>query len=385
MKREMVPMDGNTAAAYIAHANSEVIAIYPITPSSSMGELSDEWSAKGKKNIWGTIPSVTEMQSEAGAAGAVHGALTTGALCTTFTASQGLLLMIPNMYKIAGELCPTVFHVSARAVACQALSIFGDHSDVMAVRATGFGLISSASIQEIMDIGLITHAATLKARIPFVHFFDGFRLSSEIQKIEQLGFDDIRKMIDMEYVIAHRKRGLNPEDPRIRGTSQNPDVFFTGRETVNKYYEAAPAIVQEYMDRFAKVVGRKYHLFDFVGAPDAEMIAIIMGSGAEAMEEVILHEAQKGEKVGVVKVRLFRPFSTRDFVAALPKTVKAIAVLDRTKEPGAIGEPLYGDVRTAIGEAMSEGYAPFKDYPVVVGGRYGLGSAEFNAGMAKSV
>jgi len=385
MKREMVPMDGNTAAAYIAHANSEVIAIYPITPSSSMGELSDEWSAKGKKNIWGTIPSVTEMQSEAGAAGAVHGALTTGALCTTFTASQGLLLMIPNMYKIAGELCPTVFHVSARAVACQALSIFGDHSDVMAVRATGFGLISSASIQEIMDIGLITHAATLKARIPFVHFFDGFRLSSEIQKIEQLGFDDIRKMIDMEYVIAHRKRGLNPEDPRIRGTSQNPDVFFTGRETVNKYYEAAPAIVQEYMDRFAKVVGRKYHLFDFVGAPDAEMIAIIMGSGAEAMEEVILHEAQKGEKVGVVKVRLFRPFSIRDFVAVLPKTVKAIAVLDRTKEPGAIGEPLYGDVRTAIGEAMSEGYAPFKDYPVVVGGRYGLGSAEFNAGMAKSV
>ena len=381
----MVPMDGNTAAAYVAHATSEVIAIYPITPSSSMGELADEWSAKGKVNIWGTVPSVTEMQSEAGAAGAVHGALTTGALCTTFTASQGLLLMIPNMYKIAGELCPTVFHVSARAVACQALSIFGDHSDVMAVRATGFGLISSASVQEIMDIGLIAHAATLKARVPFVHFFDGFRLSSEIQKIEQLTFDDIGKMIDMEHVLAHRMRGLNPENPKIRGTSQNPDVFFTARETVNKYYSAVPGIVQEYMDRFAKIVGREYHLFDFAGAPDADRVVVIMGSGAEAMEEVVLHEAQKGEKVGVVKVRLVRPFSTKDFVETLPKTVKAIAVLDRTKEPGAIGEPLYGDVRTAIGEVMSEGNGDFKEYPAIVGGRYGLGSAEFNAGMAKSV
>jgi pyruvate-ferredoxin/flavodoxin oxidoreductase len=385
MEREMVPMDGNTAAAYGAHATNEVIAIYPITPSSSMGELSDEWSAKGKKNIWGTVPSVTEMQSEAGAAGAVHGALTTGALCTTFTASQGLLLMIPNMYKIAGELCPTVFHVSARAVACQALSIFGDHSDVMAVRATGFGLISSASIQEIMDLGLIAQAATLKARVPFIHFFDGFRLSSEIQKIEQISFDDMRKLIDMEYVLAHRMRGLNPESPRIRGTSQNPDVFFTARETVNKYYTEAPGIVQEYMDKFAKIVGREYHLFDYVGAPDADRVVIIMGSGAEAMEEVVLHEAEKGEKVGVIKVRLYRPFSTKDFVTTLPKTVKAIAVLDRTKEPGSIGEPLYEDVRTAIDEAMGAGYTPFEECPVIVGGRYGLGSAEFNAGMAKSV
>ncbi len=385
MKREMVPMDGNTAAAYVAHATNEVIAIYPITPSSSMGELSDEWSAKGRKNIWGSVPSVTEMQSEAGASGAVHGALTTGALTTTFTASQGLLLMIPNMYKIAGELCPTVFHVSARSVACQALSIFGDHSDVMAVRATGFGLISSCSIQEIMDFALIAQAASIKSRIPFVHFFDGFRSSHEIQKIEQLGYDDMRKMIDDRYVIEHRMRGLNPENPRIRGTAQNPDVFFTARETVNKYYNAAPQIVQDYMDRFAELTHRQYRLFDYVGAPDADRVAVLMGTGAEAMEEVVLCEKAKGEKVGILKVRLFRPFSTRDFIGALPKSVKAVAVLDRTKEPGSIGEPLYMDVRTAVGEAMSDGYAPFKEYPVIVGGRYGLGSAEFNAGMAKSV
>ncbi len=385
MKREMVPMDGNTAAAYVAHATNEVIAIYPITPSSLMGELSDEWSAKNRKNIWGTIPSVTEMQSEAGAAGAIHGALTTGALTTTFTASQGLLLMIPNMYKIAGELCPTVFHVTARAVACQALSIFGDHSDVMAVRATGFGLISSCSIQEIMDLALIAQASTLKSRVPFVHFFDGFRSSHEIQKIEQLTYDDMRAMIDDEYIIAHRMRGLNPENPSIRGTAQNPDVFFTARETVNSYYEKVPGIVQGYMDRFAKVTGRRYRLFDYAGAPDAERIAVIMGTGAEAMEEVVNYLVEKGEKVGVIKVRLYRPFSIRDFIDAIPDTVKSIAALDRTKEPGAIGEPMYEDIRTAIGEAMSEGYAPFKDYPVIVGGRYGLGSAEFNAGMAKSV
>jgi pyruvate-ferredoxin/flavodoxin oxidoreductase len=385
MKREMVPMDGNTAASYVAHATNEVIAIYPITPSSSMGELADAWSAKGRKNIWGTIPSVTEMQSEAGAAGAVHGALTTGALTTTFTASQGLLLMIPNMYKIAGELCPTVFHVTARAVACQALSIFGDHSDIMAVRATGYALLSSCSIQEIMDLALISQAASLKARVPFVHFFDGFRSSHEIQKIEQLSYEDMRALIDDEYVIAHRMRGLNPENPRIRGTSQNPDVFFTARETVNPYYTAAPAIVQEYMDRFAKVVGRSYHLFDYVGAPDADRVVALMGTGAEAMEEVVLHEMKKGEKVGVIKVRLYRPFSIEAFINALPKTVRAIAALDRTKEPGAIGEPLYEDIRTAIGEAMSTGSAPFSAYPTVVGGRFGLGSAEFNAGMAKSV
>ena len=385
MEREMVPMDGNTAAAWVAHATNEVIAIYPITPSSPMGELSDAWSAKGRKNIWGTVPLVTEMQSEGGASGAVHGALTTGALTTTFTASQGLLLMLPNMYKIAGELSPTVFHVTARSIACQALSIFGDHSDVMAVRTTGFGLLPSASVQEIMDFALIAQAAALKARVPFVHFFDGFRLSHEIQKIEQLTYEDMKAMIDDEYVIEHRMRGLNPENPKIRGTSQNPDVFFAARETVNPYYLKTPAIVQEYMDRFAKLTGRVYHLFDYIGAEDADRVVVLMGSGAEAMEEVVNHLTGKGEKVGVVKVRLFRPFSTKDFIGALPKSVKAIAVLDRTKEPGSIGEPLYEDIRTAVGEAMSERYAPFKDYPVIVGGRYGLGSAEFNAGMAKSV
>jgi pyruvate-ferredoxin/flavodoxin oxidoreductase len=385
MEREMVPMDGNSAAARIAHATNEVIAIYPITPSSPMGELSDAWSAKGTKNIWGTVPTVIEMQSEAGAAGAVHGALTTGSLTTTFTASQGLLLMIPNMYKIAGELCPTVFHVTARSVACQALSIFGDHSDVMAVRATGFGLISSCSIQEIMDLALISQASSLKSRVPFVHFFDGFRSSHEIQKIEQLTFDDMKEMIDEEHVIAHRKRGLTPENPNIRGTSQNPDVFFAARETVNSYYQKVPGIVEEYMERFAKLTGRSYNLFDYVGAPDAERIVVLMGTGAETMEEVVRYLSEKGEKVGVIKVRLYRPFSTKDFINAIPESVKAIAVLDRTKEPGSIGEPLYEDIRTAVGEAMGEGYAHFKDYPAIVGGRYGLGSAEFNAGMAKSV
>jgi pyruvate-ferredoxin/flavodoxin oxidoreductase len=385
MQREMVPMDGNTAAAYVAHATNEVIAIYPITPSSPIGELSDAWTAKGRKNIWGTVPTVTEMQSESGASGAVHGALTTGALTTTYTASQGLLLMIPNMFKIAGELCPTVFHVTARSVACQALSIFGDHSDVMTVRSTGYALIPAGSVQEIMDFALIAQAATLKSRVPFLHFFDGFRSSHEIQKIEQLTYDDMRAMIDDAYVIAHRQRGLNPENPSIRGTSQNPDIFFSARETVNPYYQKAARIVQEYMDRFAKLTGRKYKIFDYVGAPDAERVVVLMGSGAETMEEAVLYLAGKGEKVGVVKVRLFRPFSTKDFIESLPHSVKAVAVLDRTKEPGAIGEPLYEDVRTAIGEAMSEGFASFKRYPAVVGGRYGLGSAEFNAGMAKSV
>jgi len=385
MQREMVPMDGNTAAAYVAHATNEVIAIYPITPSSPMGELSDAWTAKNRENIWGTIPSVTEMQSEAGASGAVHGALTTGALTTTFTASQGLLLMIPNMYKIAGELCPAVFHVTARSVACQALSIFGDHSDVMSVRGTGWALMPSSSIQEVMDLALIAQASTVKARVPFVHFFDGFRSSHEIQKIEQLSYEDMRAMIDDEYVIAHRMRGLNPENPSIRGTSQNPDVFFAARETVNRYYDDTPGIVQSYMDRFAKVVGRHYHLFDYIGAPDADRVVIIMGSGAETMEETVDYLADKGERVGVIKVRLYRPFSTKAFIEALPKNVKAVAVLDRTKEPGSIGEPLYEDVRTAVGEAMSDGWAPFKEYPVIVGGRYGLGSAEFDSAMAKSV
>jgi pyruvate-ferredoxin/flavodoxin oxidoreductase len=324
------------------------------------------------------------MQSEAGAAGAVHGALTTGALTTTFTASQGLLLMIPNMFKIAGELVPTVFHISARAVACSALSIFGDHTDVMAVRSTGFAMLASGSVQEVMDQALIAQAATLESRVPFLHFFDGFRTSSEVQKVEELGFEDMRAMIDAELVAAHRARALTPERPAIRGTSQNPDVFFAARETVNSYYLATPRIVQKAMDRFAKLVGRRYHLFDYVGSPEAERVVVMMGSGAEAMDEVASHLAAQGEKVGLVKVRLFRPFSVEHFIQALPATVKAIAVLDRTKEPGSLGEPLYEDVRTAIGEAMAAGQGP-KRYPVTVGGRYGLGSHEFNPGMAKAV
>lgn len=385
MKRKMVTIDGNTAAAHVAHATNEVIAIYPITPSSPMGEISDAKSAKGETNIWGTVPSVTEMQSEGGAAGAVHGALTAGALTTTFTASQGLLLMIPDMYKIAGELLPAVFHISARSLACQALSIFGDHSDVMACRGTGWAMLCSNSIQEVMDFALIAQQATLASRVPFLHFFDGFRTSHEIQKIEELSFDDMRAMIDDELVAAVRKRALNPERPQIAGSSQNPDVYFQGREVVNKFYSAAPGIVQEVMDKFAKLVGRQYHLFDYVGAADAEKVIIIMGSGAETAHETVEHFVSKGQKVGVVKVRLFRPFSGKDFINALPKTVKKIAVLDRTKEPGALGEPLYMDVRTAIGEAMAKKQTSFKEYPLIVGGRYGLGSKEFTPAMVKAV
>ena len=340
----MVTIDGNEAAAYVAHKINEVIAIYPITPSSNMGEWADEYSAKGQKNIWGTIPSVTEMQSEGGASGAVHGALQSGALTTTFTASQGLLLMIPNMYKIAGELTSTVFHVSARTVASHALSIFGDHSDVMAVRQTGFGLISSNSIQEIMDFALIMQNATLEARIPFVHFFDGFRSSHEVQKIEQLTMDDMKAMIDDNLVIAHRERALNPEKPVLRGTAQNPDVFFQARETVNPFYLKAPDIVQKNMDKFAKIVGRQYHLFDYVGDPKAEHVIVMMGSGAETAEETVEYLNGKGEKVGLVKVRLYRPLSVEHLMAAFPKTTKSVAVLDRTKEPGSLGEPLYMDV-----------------------------------------
>jgi len=378
-------IDGNSAAAHVAHATNEVIAIYPITPSSNMGEISDEKSAKGETNIWGTVPTVVEMQSEAGAAGAVHGALTTGALTTTFTASQGLLLMIPNMFKIAGELLPTVFHVSARSVACQALSIFGDHSDVMAVRSTGFGLIASACIQEIMDFALIAQAASLESRIPFVHFFDGFRSSHEVQKISTLSKDEMREMIDEKYVIEHRLRGMNPEKPVLRGSSQNPDVYFQGRETVNNYYLVAPSIMKKYMDKFAKLTGRQYKLFDYVGAPDAERIIIAMGSGCEAIHETVEYLVNKGEKVGLIKVRLYRPFSMLDFAEVIPATVKKIAVLDRTKEPGAQGEPLYVDVRTALGEAMEDGKTKFKKYPVVVGGRYGLGSKEFTPAMVKAI
>jgi pyruvate-ferredoxin/flavodoxin oxidoreductase len=385
MKRKMVMIDGNAAAAHVSHATNEVIAIYPITPSSPMGEIADEKTAAGEVNIWGTVPSVTEMQSEAGAAAAVHGALLTGALTTTFTASQGLLLMIPNMYKIAGELLPTVFHISARSLACHALSIFGDHSDVMTCRETGFAMLCSSSVQEVMDMALIAQRSTLASLVPFIHFFDGFRTSHEIQKVEELTFDDMSAMVDDELVACHRARALTPDRPQISGTAQNPDVYFQGRETVNKYYLATPQIVQETMDKFAKLVGRQYHLFDYVGPKDAEKVIVVMGSAADTIHETVEYLASKGQKVGVVKVRLYRPFSRKDFIAALPKTVKKIAVLDRTKEPGALGEPLYLDVRTAIGEAMEIGEAAFKEYPLIVGGRYGLGSKDFTPAMVKAV
>ncbi|HDZ11996.1 MAG TPA: pyruvate:ferredoxin (flavodoxin) oxidoreductase [Bacteroidetes bacterium] len=385
MSRKMVTIDGNEAAAYVAHKINEICAIYPITPSSPMGEWADLWSSMNQKNIWGTVPTVVELQSEGGASGAVHGALQAGALTTTFTASQGLLLMIPNMFKIAGELNPTVFHVAARTVATHALSIFGDHSDVMATRSTGFGLLASASIQEIMDAVLITQAATLESRVPMVHFFDGFRSSHEISKIEELTDEDMRAMIDDNLVRAHRERALSPDNPFLRGTAQNPDVFFQSRETCNPYYLAAPDIIQKQMDRFAKIVGRQYHLFDYVGAPDAERIIMLMGSGAETAHETVEYLTEQGEKVAVIKVRLFRPFSVKHLMQTLPPTVKVIAALDRTKEPGSIGEPLYMDTVTAIKEAMDEGIAPFKTAPKVVGGRYGLSSKEFTAAMVKGV
>jgi len=385
MSRKMITIDGNTAVANVAHAINEVIAIYPITPSSGMGETADERTAIGLKNIWGTIPYVVEMQSEGGAAGAVHGALSTGALSTTFTCSQGLLLMIPNMYKIAGELIPTVFHVSARTLASHALSIFNDHSDVMACRQTGFAMIASASVQEAADITLISQAASLESRVPFLHFFDGFRTTHEVAKIEELTFDDMRTMIDDRFVMEHRMRALSPDRPTIKGTAQNPDVFFQCRETVNKYYDATPAIVQKCMDKFARLTGRSYHLFDYVGAPDAERIIVTMASSCETAHETAEYLVSKGEKVGVVKVRLYRPFDSEAFVAALPATVKKIAVLDRTKEPGAIGEPLYIDIRTAVGEVMGSGNSPLREYPVIVGGRYGLGSKDINPPMIKAV
>jgi pyruvate-ferredoxin/flavodoxin oxidoreductase len=385
MSRKMVTIDGNTAAAHVAHATNEVIAIYPITPSSNMGEISDAKSAAGEKNIWGTIPLVSELQSEGGAAGAVHGALQSGALTTTFTASQGLLLMIPNMYKIAGELTSTVFHIAARAISAQALSIFGDHSDVMSCRSTGWAMLCSNNVQEVMDFALISQASTLRARIPFLHFFDGFRTSHEVQKVEELTYDDMRAMINDELVNAHRLRGLSPDRPVMRGTAQNPDVYFQGRESVNQYYAPCIKIVQEEMDKFGKLTGRKYKLVDYVGAKDAERLIIIMGSGADTVQETVSSLVKKGEKVGVVKIHLYRPFPLDAFIKALPKTVKSIAVLDRTKEPGSLGEPLYLDVRTAIGEAMATGKFSFKGYPTIVGGRYGLGSKEFTPAMAKSV
>jgi pyruvate-ferredoxin/flavodoxin oxidoreductase len=350
-----------------------------------MGEISDAKTARGERNIWGTIPSVTEMQSEGGAAGAVHGALAAGALVTTFTASQGLLLMIPNMYKIGGELHPTVFHISARSLACQALSIFGDHSDVMACRQTGFAMICSCNVQEVMDFALVAQQSTLASRVPFLHFFDGFRTSHEVQKVAELSFDDMRAIIDDELVLAHKARSLSPDRPMISGTAQNPDVYFQGRETVNKFYLATPQIVEETMAKFAEVVGRSYRLFDYVGSPDAEKVIVVMGAAADTAHETAEFLASKGEKVGVVKVRLYRPFSTKCFIEALPKSVKKIAVLDRTKEPGSLGEPLYLDVRTAVGEAMAAGEAPFEKYPVIVGGRYGLGSKDFTPAMVKAV
>jgi pyruvate-ferredoxin/flavodoxin oxidoreductase len=384
MSPNWITLDGNEACARVAYQLSDVIAIYPITPSSSMAEAADAWAAEKVPNLWGSVPTVVEMQSEGGAAGAVHGALQGGSLATTFTASQGLLLMIPNMYKIAGELTPAVFHVSARAVATHALSIFGDHSDVMAVRSTGFAMLSSSSVQEAQDLALIAHAASLEARVPFVHFFDGFRTSHEIAKIEPLDPAVVRRMVDERLVEAHRARALTPDRPVIRGTAQNPDVFFQNREAANSYYVATPDVVRHAMTRFSELTGRAYDLFEYHGAADAERVIVMMGSGSEAAEAVVDALGPRAQ-VGVLTVKLFRPFSVRDFVAALPPAVRAIAVLDRTKEPGSIGEPLYQDVVTAVAEALADGVAPFAAYPRIIGGRYGLGSKEFTPAMAKAV
>jgi pyruvate-ferredoxin/flavodoxin oxidoreductase len=377
-------LDGNEAAAYVAHQTNEVIAIYPITPSSPMGEWSDQWSSEGKANIWGALPTVIEMQSEGGAAGAVHGALQAGALTTTFTSAQGLLLMIPNMYKIAGELTATVFHVAARSLATHALSIFGDHQDVMGVRATGWGMLASNSVQEVMDMALIAQAATLEARVPFIHFFDGFRTSHEVAKIEELTADDMREMLPDELIQAHRARALSPDHPVLRGTAQNPDVYFQARETVNPFYNACPACVEKAMRRFERVVGRKYELFQYEGAPDAERVVLLMGSGAETAHEAVEALTEKGEKVGLLKVRLYRPFSIEHFLAGLPKSVKTLVVLERTKEPGGPGEPLYLDVITALSEAQAAGKLPCAAMPRVIGGRYGLSSKEFTPAMVKA-
>ena len=383
--RRQVMLDGNEAVASVAHRVSEVIAIYPITPSSPMGEFADQWSNEGKRNLWGNIPDVVEMQSEAGAAGAVHGALQVGALATTFTASQGLLLMIPNMYKIAGELTPFTMHVAARSVATHALSIFGDHSDVMACRQTGFALFCSNSVQEAHDFAAIAHAATLESRIPFLHFFDGFRTSHEIAKIEALNDEDLRFLIAEEKIRRHKEHALTPDRPVLRGTAQNPDVFFQARESANRFYDACPAIVENMMERFAALTSRRYRLFDYVGDPSAERVIVIMGSGAETVEETVDYLNSRGEKVGLVKVRLFRPFSRAALLASLPTTLRSIAILDRTKEPGAVGDPLYLDVVSALAEARAEGRLRFTSEPRVVAGRYGLSSKEFTPAMVKSI
>ena len=380
MPNRTVTLDGNEAAAYVAFKTNEVIAIYPITPSSPMGESADAWSANQQKNIWGMTPLVREMQSEGGAAGAVHGTLQTGSLTTTFTSSQGLLLMIPNMFKIAGEQTSTVFHIAARSVATHALSIFGDHSDVMATRSTGWAMLFANSVQEVMDFALIAQASTLKTRVPFLHVFDGFRTSHEVMKIHELSDDDIRAMMDEELIRQHRARALSPDHPIMRGTAQNPDVFFQSRERANVLYADTPAVVESIMKRFAEVTGRKYELFDYIGAPDAERVIVMMGSGCETVEEAVTAMEKAGEKVGLLKVRLYRPFAVDRFLAALPKTVKSIAVLDRTKEPGSAGEPLYQDVITALAEGEDPLFRP-----KVVGGRYGLASKEFTPAMVKSV
>ncbi len=377
MKKKMKTMDGNTAAAYIAYSLSDVAAIYPITPSSTMGELADEWAANGLKNIFDQKMTIKQLQSEAGAAAAVHGSLAAGALTSTFTASQGLLLMIPSMYKIAGELLPCVFHVTARAIAKHALSIFGDHQDVMATRQTGFALLASASVQEVIDIGLVSHLSTIDSSVPFLHFFDGFRTSHEIQKIELIDYEDIKKTVNLDKVKAFRERGANPERPEIRGTAQNPDIYFQGAEVSNVYYNELPEIVAQNMKKVEALTGRKYKLFDYVGAPDAENIVISMGSSCEAIEEFVNYETKKGAKIGLIKVRLYRPFSLKHFFEVLPKSVKKVTVLDRTKEPGAIGDPLYLDICTAF---MKENMSP-----EILAGRYGLGSKEFTPGMIKAV
>jgi len=378
-----VTVDGNEVAAHIAHKLSEVIAIYPITPSSPMGEWADAWSAAGRPNLWGTVPQVIEMQSEGGAAGALHGALQAGALCTTFTGSQGLLLMIPDMFKIAGELTPTVFHVAARTVATHALSIFGDHSDVMAARTTGWAMLCSGSVQAVQDLALVAHAATLEARVPFLHFFDGFRTSHEVNEIWGVTDDQIRAMVDDDLVRAHRERALTPDRPVLRGSAQNPDVFFQAREAANPFYLAVPDIVQKYMGRLTELTGRHYRLFDYVGADDAERVVVVMGSGCGVVQGAVRDLLGRGEKVGVVKVRLFRPFSAEAFVEALPPSVRSIGVLDRTKEPGALGEPLYQDVVTALAEQVAAG--KLEGMPRIIGGRYGLSSKEFDPAMAEAV
>ncbi|WP_028571026.1 pyruvate:ferredoxin (flavodoxin) oxidoreductase [Desulfonatronum lacustre] len=378
MAKKMMSVDGNTATSYVAYAMSEVAAIYPITPSSTMGEVCDDWAAVGRKNAWGQVLSIREMQSEAGAAGAVHGSLAAGALTTTFTASQGLLLMIPNMFKISGELLPGVFHVSARAVAAHALSIFGDHQDIYSTRQTGFAMLASNSVQETHDMALIAHLCAIESSVPFMHFFDGFRTSHEIQKIEVENYEDMRALINMEALAKYRTRAMNPEHPHIRGTAQNPDIYFQGREASNPFYQKVPSIVAAYMEKVGKLTGRNYKLFDYVGAPDADRVIIAMGSGCETIEEVINHLLAKGEKVGLIKVRLYRPFAPDALFDVLPATVKTVTVLDRTKEPGALGDPLYLDVCTA---ALERGLTGVK----FLGGRYGLGSKEFSPGMAAAV